>query len=74
MSEILIGSAKEEGVPSGVDMKTSVLLSEYEGDIVVLEEGEFLRRQCLQLVDSIILVFPQHLPQRRLFLPRPLHV
>ena len=39
MSEILTGSAKEEGVPCGVDMRTSVLLSEDEEDIVVLEEG-----------------------------------
>jgi hypothetical protein len=40
MYEILTGSAKEEGVPGGVDMGTSVLLSEDEENTVVLEEGE----------------------------------
>jgi hypothetical protein len=39
MSEILTGSAKGEGVPGEVDMGTTVLLSEDEDDIVVLEEG-----------------------------------
>jgi hypothetical protein len=39
MSEILTGSAKGEGVPGGVDMGTTVLLSEDEEDTVVLEEG-----------------------------------
>jgi hypothetical protein len=39
MSEILTGSVREEGVLGGVDMRTNVLLSEDEENIVVLEEG-----------------------------------
>ena len=39
MSETLIGSAKREGVPGGMDMGTSVLLSEDEEDTVILKEG-----------------------------------
>jgi hypothetical protein len=39
MSEILTGSTKGERVLGGVDMRTNVLLSEDEEDIVVLEEG-----------------------------------
>lgn len=39
MSEILTGSAKGEGVPGGVDMGSSVLLSDDEENAVGLEEG-----------------------------------
>ena len=38
MSVIFFGSTKGKGVPSGVNMVTSVLLSEDEDDNVVLEE------------------------------------
>ena len=74
MSEILTGSTKWEEVPGEVDMKTSVLLSEIEEDnLLFWKKGEFLRCQCLPIVESTLLVLLQQLPRRRMFLPIPLH-